>query len=107
MGVAPLHSAAVLLALVLGAHRNGCLVRLHELLSPLSDVRLLRYHGDSVPQGRDAVRHLYHLAAVGADAGGHVRDGQGCVIPGLGRECHVNKTNSVLGLSMYASYFVL
>merc|ERR1712151_576633 len=24
-----------------------------------------------------------------------------------GEECHVNKTNSVLGLSMYASYFVL
>merc|ERR1712066_540691 len=24
-----------------------------------------------------------------------------------GNECHVNKTNSVLGLSMYASYFVL
>merc|ERR1719373_377612 len=24
-----------------------------------------------------------------------------------GDECHVNKTNSVLGLSMYASYFVL
>merc|ERR1712050_808825 len=24
-----------------------------------------------------------------------------------GQECHVNKTNSVLGLSMYASYFVL
>merc|ERR1712060_653951 len=25
----------------------------------------------------------------------------------VGEECHVNKTNSVLGLSMYASYFVL
>merc|ERR1712187_581431 len=24
-----------------------------------------------------------------------------------GLECHVNKTNSVLGLSMYASYFIL
>merc|ERR1712056_15671 len=24
-----------------------------------------------------------------------------------GEECHVNKTNSVLGLSMYESYFVL
>merc|ERR1711972_1030832 len=24
-----------------------------------------------------------------------------------GQECHVNRTNSVLGLSMYASYFVL
>merc|ERR1712227_139970 len=24
-----------------------------------------------------------------------------------GEECHVNKTNSVLGLAMYASYFVL
>merc|ERR1712176_1539048 len=24
-----------------------------------------------------------------------------------GEECHVNKTNSYLGLSMYASYFVL
>merc|ERR1712056_142807 len=24
-----------------------------------------------------------------------------------GEECHVNKTNSVLGLSMYGSYFVL
>merc|ERR1711918_338719 len=24
-----------------------------------------------------------------------------------GEECHVNKTNSVLGLSMYASYFLL
>merc|ERR1712187_19841 len=24
-----------------------------------------------------------------------------------GEECHVNKTNSVLGLGMYASYFVL
>merc|ERR1712113_937829 len=24
-----------------------------------------------------------------------------------GEECHVNKTNSVLGLTMYASYFVL
>merc|ERR1719229_1649539 len=24
-----------------------------------------------------------------------------------GLECHVNKTNSVLGLAMYASYFVL
>merc|ERR1712056_173080 len=26
-----------------------------------SDVRLLRYHGDSLPQGRDAVRHLHHF----------------------------------------------
>merc|ERR1719428_1631733 len=24
-----------------------------------------------------------------------------------GEECHVNKTNSILGLTMYASYFVL
>ena len=24
-----------------------------------------------------------------------------------GQECHVNKTNSFLGLSMYASYFLL
>merc|ERR1711981_441375 len=25
----------------------------------------------------------------------------------VGAECHVNKTNSVLGLTMYASYFLL
>merc|ERR1719215_1152528 len=24
-----------------------------------------------------------------------------------GEECHVNKTNSILGLAMYASYFIL
>merc|ERR1719391_569246 len=29
------------------------------------------------------------------------------VYQAAGEECHVNKTNSVLGLSMYASYFVL
>jgi len=29
------------------------------------------------------------------------------VYQAAGEECHVNKTNSVLGLSMYASYFLL
>merc|ERR1719391_1928626 len=32
---------------------------------------------------------------------------QAVLYEAAGEECHVNKTNSVLGLSMYASYFVL
>merc|ERR1712203_564871 len=82
--VAPLDSASVLLALVLGADRHGRLVRVHELLGALDHVRLLRDHGDAVPQGRNAVRHLHHSAAAGADAGGHVRDSEGRAVPGRG-----------------------
>merc|ERR1712098_261644 len=33
--------------------------------------------------------------------------GKAVMYQAAGEECHVNKTNSVLGLSMYASYFVL
>merc|ERR1712039_23969 len=105
--VAPLHGLAVLLALVLCTHRHGRVVRVHELFGALDHVRLLRHHGDAVPQGGDAVRHLHYTAAVGPDAGWHFVTVKAVLYQAAGDECHVNKTNSVLGLSMYASYFVL
>merc|ERR1711974_475092 len=104
--VAPLHGAAVLLALLLGAHRDRCLVRVHELLGALHHVRLLRGDGNAVPQGGLALCHLHHLAAAQMLVGMFVTI-KAVMYQAAGEECHVNKTNSVLGLSMYASYFLL
>merc|ERR1719284_1417375 len=79
--VASFHSALVLLALLLRSYRHRLVVRRHELLGALRDVRLLRHGVYEVPQVRRALRHLHHTGAIGADARGHVRDDQGCDVP--------------------------
>merc|ERR1712187_18274 len=97
--VAPLDGAALLLALLLGAHRHGCVVCVHELQCTLSHVRLLCGDGDKVPQEGGPICHLHHLDAVGADARGHVRHDQGGNVPGGGRgvPCEQDKLRAGLG----------
>merc|ERR1711933_179602 len=105
--VASLHCAALLLALLLLPYSHGLVVCRHELLSALRDVRVLRPDDDQVPQAHHPVCDLHHAGAACADARRDVCDHQGHDVAGCGAECHVNKTNSVLGLTMYASYFLL
>merc|ERR1712217_896124 len=91
--VAPLHGALVLLAFVLHLHRNWYLVCCDELLGTCCHVWIFCNHSNEISQVCDSICDLHHACTVDADVGWHV--------------CDVHKTNSVLGLGMYFSYFVL
>mmetsp|Transcript_7570 Transcript_7570/g.22695 ORF Transcript_7570/g.22695 Transcript_7570/m.22695 type:complete len:266 (+) Transcript_7570:294-1091(+) len=91
--VAPLDGLAVLLALLLDSHRHWLVVRGHELLSALGDVRLLRPDGYSLQEVRHSLRDLHHFGTAVTDARGHVRDDQGGDVPEFwpGLQCEPNE----------------